>query len=232
MSDVLNESQIIACWEQNAAPWITAIKEEQIASRTQCTNQAILNTVLSLSPVSAIDIGCGEGWLTDVLQKSEINTLGTDAIPALIDYAQKNRAGKFRQLTYEQVTPHYIDETFDVAVCNFSLIGQASTEQVFNGVKRLLSPMGYFVVQTLHPVHSNGDQQYEDGWREGSWQGFNNDFINPAPWYFRTVESWQTLFLQHGFQSPEIRETMEASTNTPASIIFIAQPCHSLASSQ
>lgn len=232
MSDDLNESQIITCWEQNAAPWITAIKEEQIASRIQCTNQAILNAVLSLSPTTAIDIGCGEGWLTDALQKSGINTLGTDAIPALIDYAQKNRAGTFRQLTYEQVTPHYIDEIFDVAICNFSLIGQASTEQVFKGVKQLLTPTGYFVVQTLHPVHSNSDQPYEDGWREGSWQGFNNDFINPAPWYFRTVKSWQNLFQQHGFQSPEIRETMEASTNKPASIIFITQLCHSITSSR
>lgn len=230
MSDDLNESQIIQCWEQNAAPWITAIKEEQIASRVRCTNQAILNAVLSLSPTTAIDIGCGEGWLTDALQKSGINTLGTDAIPALIKYAKQNRAGRFQQLTYEQITPDLVDETFDVAICNFSLIGQASTEQVFNGVKQLLSPTGYFVVQTLHPVYSNGDQQYEDGWREGSWQGFNNDFTHPAPWYFRTVKSWQNLFLQHGFQSPEIREAIDTCTNTPASIIFIAKLCHTMTS--
>jgi 2-polyprenyl-3-methyl-5-hydroxy-6-metoxy-1,4-benzoquinol methylase len=223
MSNNLNESQIIACWEKNAAPWITAIKEKQIASRIQCTNQAILDTVLQLKPQNAIDIGCGEGWLTDTLQQNGINTLGIDAIPALIEYARQNRAGKFRQLTYEQLTPEHIDAKFDVAICNFSLIGQTSTEQVFKGVKQLLIPKGYFVVQTLHPAHSNGDQEYEDGWREGSWQGFSSQFSHPAPWYFRTVESWKNIFSLHGFQTPAIREAMDVHTNKPASIIFLAE---------
>lgn len=232
MSDDSQEKQIIECWEQNASPWITAIKEDQIASRVQCTNQAIRDTVLQLRPQHAIDIGCGEGWLTDTLQQNGIKTLGIDATPALIEFAQQNRAGKFRQLTYEQINPDHIDEKFDVAICNFSLIGQTSTEQVFNGVKQLLTPTGHFVVQTLHPVHSNGDQQYEDGWREGSWQGFNNNFTNPAPWYFRTIKSWQNLFSLHGFQTPTIKEAIDTRTNTPASIIFIAQLCHTMTSSQ
>lgn len=223
MSDDSQEKQIIECWEQNAAPWITAIKEEQIASRVQCTNQAIRDSVVQLKPKNAIDIGCGEGWLTDTLQQNGINTLGIDATPVLIEYAQQNRAGKFRQLTYEQINPDHIDEKFDVAICNFSLIGQTSTEQVFNGVKQLLTPTGYFVVQTLHPAHSNGDQAYEDGWREGSWQGFSSQFAHPAPWYFRTVESWKNLFLSHGFQAPAIREATDVHTNKPASIIFLAE---------
>jgi 2-polyprenyl-3-methyl-5-hydroxy-6-metoxy-1,4-benzoquinol methylase len=222
MPDELKEKKIIECWEKNAAPWITAIKEEQIASRVQCTNQAILNTVLQLKPTTAIDIGCGEGWLTETLQKNEINTLGTDASAVLIKYAQKNRAGRFRQLTYGQITPEHIDEKFDLAICNFSLIGKTSTEQVFDGIKNLLMPTGHFIVQTLHPVHSNGDRDYEDGWREGSWQGFNSEFTNPAPWYFRTVASWQKLFSLHGFQAPAVREAIDVRTQQPTSIIFVA----------
>lgn len=222
MPDESKENQIIECWGKNAVPWITAIKEEQITSRVQCTNQAILDAVLQLQPNNAIDIGCGEGWLTETLQQNGINTLGTDAIPELIEYARQNRVGKFRQLTYEQITPEHINAKFDIAICNFSLIGKTSTEQVFDGVTKLLLPTGYFVVQTLHPAHNNGDQHYADGWREGSWQGFSSQFAHPAPWYFRTVESWKNLFLLHGFQVPTIREAMDIHTNKPVSIIFVA----------
>jgi 2-polyprenyl-3-methyl-5-hydroxy-6-metoxy-1,4-benzoquinol methylase len=175
-----------------------------------------------LQPSNAIDIGCGEGWLTEALQNNGINTLGTDAIAPLIEYAQQNRTGRFRQLTYEQLTPAHIDEKFDVAICNFSLIGKTSSEQVFDSVKKLLVPTGYFVVQTLHPAYSNDNQQYEDGWREGSWHGFSSQFTHPAPWYFRTVESWKNLFLLYDFQTPAIRDAMDTHTNKPASIIFVA----------
>ena len=78
------------------------------------------------------------------------------------------------------------------------------------------------MVQALHPVVACGDLPYQDGWRPGSWDGFGSGFIDPAPWYFRTLESWKALFLLHGFSSLEIREPFHPATGQHASVILIA----------
>ena len=64
---------------------------------------------------------------------------------------------------------------------------------------------------------------YEDGWRHGSWAGFSDDFSDPAPWYFRTVESWKKLLVEAGFRLLEMREPIHPGTGKPASVIFIAE---------
>jgi hypothetical protein len=107
-------------------------------------------------------------------------------------------------------------------VCNFSLIGNESVDDLFVAVKSLLHPGGTLVVQTLHPLIACGDQPYVDGWRPGSWAGFSGDFVRPAPWYFRTLESWVRLFTANGWHLEEIREPMHPNTGKPASILFIA----------
>ena len=78
-------------------------------------------------------------------------------------------------------------------------------------------------MQTLHPTLACGDLPYRDGWRLGSWSGFNDDFIDPAPWYFRTLSSWIELFIESGFKLLEMREPIHPLTQKPASVIFIAE---------
>ncbi len=79
------------------------------------------------------------------------------------------------------------------------------------------------IIQTPHPVIAGGDEPYVDGWREGSWAGCGDSFSRPAPWYFRTVESWVKLFLHSGLQVVELREPVHPVTGKPASLILIAR---------
>ena len=96
-------------------------------------------------------------------------------------------------------------------------------EALFRAVPSLLNPAGVFVVQTLHPVVANGDSPYIEGWRDGSWAGFSADFVDPPPWFFRTVENWLALFAASGFLLSEMLEPINPKTGKPASIIFVAQ---------
>ncbi len=48
-------------------------------------------------------------------------------------------------------------------------------------------------------------------------------FTDPAPWYFRTLQSWVKLFSDVGMRLLEIREPPHPKTGKPASIIFIAR---------
>jgi|GEM_PF-2592575 len=171
-----SDQQILLSWKTNAQPWVTAVREGEIESRLLVTNQAIIDAVMQQSPASVLDVGCGEGWLVRELGKRGIHVMGIDAIPELISHANQAGSGEFRVLAYEELSPHTLQETFDVMICNFSLPGHESVQYLFQQAPTVLNPAGRLIVQTLHPVSSCGNLPYQDGWRDDSWTGFN---LNP-----------------------------------------------------
>lgn len=222
-NDLDNEDKIIESWNQNTHPWITAINQGQIRSRKRVTNNAIINTIVNYKPNSVLDIGCGEGWLVRELASHNIKAMGIDAIPALVQQAQQQGGGEFKLISYQDIAQGKLIRKFDLLVCNFSLLGKHSVEGIFTQAPRLLNQNGYLLVQTLHPKFTATNLPYQDGWRQGSWEGFSDDFSNPAPWYFRTIESWQALYRLNQLQLLNTFQPLDPETGKPASIIFIGQ---------
>lgn len=183
-----------------------------------------MESILGLAPQKVLDVGCGEGWLVRKLKSNGIDALGIDAIPEFIKAAQSEGAGRYVTLTYDELSFANIGEKFDVLVCNFSLFGNESVQLLFQSAAQLLNASGSLIVQTLHPLTLTQEQR-KDGWREGLWEGFSSEFRDPAPWFFRTVESWKRLFTQFGFVSPRVIEPTNPKTQLPASIIFIGNIC-------
>ncbi len=216
------EQQILDSWAINAQPWTQAVREGQILSRTQLTNQAIVDTVLRHSPAQVLDLGCGEGWLSRALTAGGCQVTGVDAIPALIDQARASGQAEYRLCSYQQLIDGQLDLHVDCIVCNFSLFGEHSCQALLNALPALLSPGGQLIIQTLHPLSACGDYPYTDGWRDGSWQGFSEQFSQPAPWYFRTLSSWLALLQHSGFALQSLYEPTQAGSVQPASIIFTA----------
>ena len=216
-----HEQQILDCWYQNADPWVDAIRHQEIASRVLVTHRAIESAVVATQPGSVIDVGCGEGWLVRRLSERGIAARGLDLVPALVDSAMR-QGGEFAVASYDDIARGAVDWRADTVSCNFALLGKASTEQLLRGVPRLMNPGASFVVQTLHPVEACGTQVYEDGWRPGSWDGFNPRFVNAAPWYFRTLENWRALFAATGLQLVSEHWPIHPHTGRPASVVFSA----------
>lgn len=231
MNKDLTDQRILDSWHKNVAPWTQAVREGEIASRELLTNQAIVDAVLATQPTSALDIGCGEGWLTRALSQQGIITVGVDAVADLIHAArlfqqQDNQRPyarpTYKQLSYEQIIDGALEDTFDTLVCNFSLLGKESVEGLFVTFRSLLSRKGHIVIQTPHPLTHAGET-YQSGWRTGSWAGFNDAFTDPAPWYFRTLDDWRALFTRNQLTvTKEISPTLPGKSQ-PSSIIFIAQ---------
>jgi 2-polyprenyl-3-methyl-5-hydroxy-6-metoxy-1,4-benzoquinol methylase len=221
-TDPLSDAKIVDSWTRNAAPWTEAVRGNRIESRNLVTNDAIIDAVLSRSPRQILDIGCGEGWLVRALAEHGISGIGVDVVPALIDQAASAGGGDFRIASYHDIANGFLDVKVDALIANFSLIGKESVEDVIRRVPSLLNKDGALIIQTLHPLVTTGDQPYEDGWRHGSWAGFGPDFSDPAPWYFRTVETWKAMIAECGFASIAVREPLHPATGKPASIIFIA----------
>ena len=218
-----HEHTIVASWHKNVQPWITAIDKGEIESRLLVTNQTLVEAILRRAPGALLDVGCGEGWLIREFANRGVDALGIDIVPEFIEFAQQSGAGRYRTLAYADISLNTLKQQFDVVVCNFSLLGKESVEQLFQHVPSLLNAGGAFIVQTLHPQASCGDLPYADGWREGSWSGFSDAFSDPAPWYFRTLASWEALFTQNGLTLSATIEPLNPKTRLPASIVFIAE---------
>lgn len=227
--DKLSDEKIIDSWGKNANPWISAVQENQIESRKVIIDQAIVDSVISLGGNTVLDIGCGEGWLARELSSLGLNTFGVDVIPELIEEAKEKAkektkektSGEYKVLAYKDISNKTITKTFDIVVCNFSLLGEESVDNLFKELPSLLNNDGNLIIQTPHPVISCGELEYKDGWREGSWFGFNDEFTDPAPWYFRTIESWLKLFIDNNFRLTELKEPVASNTGKAASLIMV-----------
>jgi len=199
------EARILQSWMSNVSPWTSSVREQRIESRTLVTNQV-----------------SGEGWLVRALAEHVPERIGVDAVPGLIERAEAAGGGAFRVASYGALAQGALLEPVDLAVCNFSLFGHHSVEQLLAAHATFLRPAGVLLVQTLHPLQACGSSPYRDGWREGSWAGFDAGFVDPAPWYFRTLESWTALFRFSGLRLLQIREPLHPTTGRPASVLFEA----------
>jgi SAM-dependent methyltransferase len=215
------DAAVIDSWSRNGDPWTAAVRGGEIESRVLVTNAAIVDAVRARAPRTGVDLGCGEGWLLRALP--EVEMVGVDAIAGLVEQARAAGGGEFRQLSYEQVAAGQLALAVDVAVCNFSLIGDEAVRGLFRAAPSYLRRGGHLIVQTVHPLTACGDAPYADGWREGSWAGFSSDFADAPPWYFRTVSSWIGLFVDHGLQLVEMREPVHPRTGKPVSLILVGQ---------
>jgi 2-polyprenyl-3-methyl-5-hydroxy-6-metoxy-1,4-benzoquinol methylase len=219
-----DEARILRSWSINADPWIEAIRSANIESRKNVTDRAIVAAVTGLQAERVLDLGCGEGWLARALGALGMKVTGVDAVASLVEEARRRGGGDFHLLDYDDIASGRLRAgPFDAAVCNFSLLGRESVQSLLAGVSGYLNLSGHLVIQTLHPLAACGDQEYRDGWREGHWTGFGARFTDPAPWYFRRLETWLALLPLCGFEVLECREPTAAGARAPASVIFICR---------
>ncbi|MDP4265222.1 MAG: class I SAM-dependent methyltransferase [Bacteroidota bacterium] len=216
------EQHIIQSWQLNAKNWISIIDSNAIESRKLVTNQAIIDAVCSAKPLSVLDIGCGEGWLAKELSGKKISLTGIDVIPELVEKAREKLSGDFYIASYTDIARGKINfsKLFDAVVVNFALIGKESTEDLLASLPRYLSAKGKLFIQTLHPYSRKSMNDYTTGWKQGSWDGLGDQFIQPYEWYFRTLEDWLQLLDRSGFGNIHITETLHPRSGQLLSVIF------------
>ena len=215
-------------WEANAAAWIEAVDEGRIPSRVLATNAAILESVLSLHPRRALDLGCGEGWLSRALTDAGVEAVGVDGSVALINRASAKGGGRFKVSLYSDIEadPSAAGGAYDAIVCNFSLLHE-DLAPLLEALRTCLTEDGKLVIQTVHPWTTRGEDPYCDGWKTESFARLGEGFEEPMPWYYRTMESWVALLSRSGFLLHNLREPVHPETHEPLSLLLVAVPAQS-----
>jgi len=230
-----HNKKILDSWHSNAAAWIELMQTNAIESRRLVTNRAVVDAVLLSNPrkpQTALDLGCGEGWLARALAERGVQTFGVDAVAELIASAQAHDAANARRYavrSYDDLIAHkrLFDaevlpaEAFEVVVINFALFAETETDALLAALPYYLAPNGRIVLQTLHPLVASEGTAYISGWREGSWSGLPGAFVKPYRWYFRTLERWLHSFTQAGLAVQRILEPLHPHSQRPASMLFV-----------
>lgn len=225
MTDDQREAALIWSWMANAEAWTRAVREGRIESRRVATDAAIVQAVVERDPGRVLDLGCGEGWLMRALAERGIETIGLDVSLELVVAAEETGGGRFRCCSYDEVIadPTRAGGPYDVIAANFSLLG-AEVRPLLAALRQNLREEGALVIQTVHPWTASEGERYADGWRTETFAAFGEDFAEPMPWYFRTLESWMDALRGAGFCLSALREPVHPKTGKPASLLMVAEP--------
>jgi 2-polyprenyl-3-methyl-5-hydroxy-6-metoxy-1,4-benzoquinol methylase len=219
------EMRLQRSWRANAAAWTAVVREGRIPSRRAGTDAAACSAVLRGNPKRVLDVGCGEGWLARALAAHGCEVVGVDASPELIASASGLGGGRFEVMSYAELdaSAPNLGGPFDVAVCNFSLLGE-DTVSVLRAIASLIVPKGCLVIQTVHPWAACGDAPYRDGWRTETFDGFGGRFPAAMPWYFRTAASWWRTITESGFALEGWEEPLDPTSQRPLSLVMRCRP--------
>ena len=225
MRDEEREAALIWSWMANAEAWTRAVREGRIESRRVATDAAMVRAVLERGPERVLDLGCGEGWLMRELAGRGIEAVGLDVSMELVVAAEETGGGRYRCCSYEEVIedPTRAGGPYDLVACNFSLLS-AELVPLLRALRENLDIGGALVIQTVHPWVAAGEEPYADGWRTETFAAFGDDFAEPMPWYFRTLQSWLDALREAGFRLADLREPVHPGTGRPASLLLVAEP--------
>jgi len=138
-----------------------------------------------------LDLGCGNGVLTEAIAASGAEVLGTDLSQELLE------AATARGLTVQRVDGHALpfEDEFDAVFSNAALHWMRRPELVIAGVARALRPHGRFVGEL--GGHGNVAAIATAMRAVGAARGGDADKV--APWFFPTPDEYRHLLEQGGF---------------------------------
>jgi trans-aconitate methyltransferase len=157
-----------------------------------------------------LDLGCGDGRLTKVLQDLGIIVKGVDYSDNMI------QAAKVLGLDAEVMDGQNLtfDKEFDAVFSNAALHWMKQPEKVIAGVKRALKPKGRFVGE--FGGHGN-TQTILNALRTAlSERGLKFDEV--SPWYFPTPEEYRALLEDEDFRVDYI-ELIPRPTPLPTDLL-------------
>ncbi|MEH6393325.1 class I SAM-dependent methyltransferase [Pseudoalteromonas sp.] len=138
-----------------------------------------------------LDLGCGDGALTQDIEQMGASVHGVDSSESMIEAAQK-RGLSAEVMSGDSLSFH---NEFDAVFSNAALHWMINEESVLSGVSNALKPNGRFVGEfggqgNVGALVNAMTKVFESHAEFG-------EFVNP--WYFPSVEEYKQKLQDHGF---------------------------------
>jgi trans-aconitate methyltransferase len=143
-----------------------------------------------------LDLGCGDGVLTEELKRRGVDVLGVDVSESLLAAAAA-RGVETRRIDGQKLP---FDSAFDAVFSNAALHWMSDAGAVIDGVFRALRPGGRFVAE--FGGHGNvaavTTAMRATAWRRGG------DAALAGPWFFPSVAVFREMLEERGFRVVQI----------------------------
>lgn len=179
---------------------------KKFASFVPQLGQPLLDLLQPIAGEKILDLGCGDGVLTEKLQKAGCDVFGIDSSPEMVEEA-KSRGINACVMNATQLT---FDEEFDAVFSNAVLHWIKEPDLVIGGVVRALKPGGRFAAE----FGGKGNvKTIEDTLIEVVTSlGENGRAL--SPWYYPSPEEYQSILEKHGLKVESI-ELIQRPTPLP-----------------
>ncbi len=157
-----------------------------------------------------LDLGCGDGTLTQVLAVSGASVFGVDASPAMVQSAKE------KGLTAQVLDAHHMafSQEFDAVFSNAALHWMTEDPQkVLHNIASALKPKGVFVAE----MGGEGNIAAIREAIQKALASYGLDIEQISPKFFPSVKRYQTMLEQSGFEVIQI-ETFPRPTPLPNGI--------------
>ena len=156
-----------------------------------------------------LDLGCGDGVLTEELVKAGSRVIGVDSSPRQVEAAR--RRGLAAVVSHGE-NLHFQDQ-FDAVFSNAALHWMQRPDAVLHGVRRALRPGGRFVAEfgAYGNVATICAALSEELHKRG------HEFRALNPWYFPHADEYRAKLVRAGFQIVKLT-TFDRPTPLPGDL--------------
>ncbi|MER2008520.1 MAG: class I SAM-dependent methyltransferase [Psychrobacillus sp.] len=206
-------------WDKFAEKYAANHLEHGDPHKEVYLNPTLFSLMGNLNNKKVLDAGCGEGYLSRLMEKAGAAVTAIDYSSKMIEIAKSRTTSElnieFKQSNCENL--HFIMEgTYDVVVSNMVIQDLEGYQQAFNEIYRVLREGGIFIFSILHPCF----QTPESGWEKGDdgkklyWKVDNYFYegayeqrgMDQVIFYHRTLTSYVKAICEAGFLIEEIVE--------------------------
>ena len=140
-------------WIQSADAWIADQGAEGDWSRRAVLDRALEQILVDKRGKAVLDLGCGEGRYSRILQGSGAVVTGIDPVPQFINHARSLDPestyveGKAEQLPFE-------DNSFDIVLSYLSIVDITDLQAASQEIARVIREQGELVIVNISNVAS------------------------------------------------------------------------------
>jgi 2-polyprenyl-3-methyl-5-hydroxy-6-metoxy-1,4-benzoquinol methylase len=157
MSDTATET-IPSRWDTNTSFWVRIIREHRDKYRSELTDPAMLDAIGPPAGSVVLDAGCGEGYLSRILARSDAMVTGVDSSTKLIEAARTQNLTDKLPISFDIANVDelpYQDNMFDLVVCNHLINDLHEPGKAISEFARILRSGGRLIILMLHPCFYN-----------------------------------------------------------------------------